>query len=75
MKSVNFPSCPRCSHGIATVVRFLGDRKYTYAFRCSCPAGDDYPGFTLVPEGERTIKEARYSRDTKLSSPSWEIPF
>lgn len=72
MKSVRFPSCPRCSHGIATVVRFLGDRKYTFAFRCSCPAGDDYPGFPVIPSYERTIKEARQAPDPILTA---EIPF
>ncbi len=66
------PKCPRCSHGICSVERIVEGRTHSFAFRCSCPAGDEYPGFLLVPAHERTIKEGRQAPDPILTD---EIPF
>jgi hypothetical protein len=57
--SAHSSSCPRCTYGVCHVDRFIGPRKYSFAFRCECPSGNDYPGFPLVPSDEQTVKEAR----------------
>ena len=62
-------SCPRCSHGFCSVKRFSGDRKHSFAFRCSCPAGDGYPGLPLVPSDERTLKESQERPNYPVPSP------
>lgn len=53
------PSCSRCSHGICCVERFVGLREYSFAFRCTCTAGNKYPDMPLVDYNERTVKEGR----------------
>ena len=71
MKSHNLPSCSRCTHGIASVIRYKGMRRYSFAFRCSCPSGDEYPGLPLVPHIEQTLKE-RNSPAYPVAAPSAE---
>ncbi|MHB1933644.1 MAG: hypothetical protein ACYCR5_04580 [Leptospirillum sp.] len=63
------PSCSRCTHGIATVKRFLSQRPSSFAFRCECPSGDRYPGLPLVPSDEQTVKEANKRPNYPVPSP------
>lgn len=58
MKSHNLPSCSRCTHGIASVIRYSGSNRYSFAFRCSCSSGNAFPGLPLVDPNEQTVKEA-----------------
>ena len=53
------PSCSRCQHGFCSVVRWKGDDKANYTFRCSCPSGDRLPGLPLIDPNEETVKERR----------------
>lgn len=68
------PSCDRCHHGIATVIRYIDQRKHSFAFRCSCSSGLHYPGFPLVSDDEQTLKESRSaSRPIPFPEPSqWD---
>ena len=52
-------SCSRCTHGLCSVGRMVGEypAPVNYTFRCSCPAGNNYPGLPLVSHFERTKKE------------------
>lgn len=61
------PSCSQCTHGIATVKRFLSQRPSSFAFRCECPSGDRYLGLPLVPSDEQTVKEAK-------TRPNYPVP-
>lgn len=60
-------SCPRCTGGLCSVTRLVGQfpGPIRYTFRCSCASGSHYPGIPLVSPFERTMKEefaARRSR-------------
>lgn len=63
------PSCFRCTHGIATIKRFVNLRPATFAFRCECPSGDRYPSLPLVQSDEQTVKEAKTRPNYPVPSP------
>ena len=64
------PKCPRCSHGLCSVERIVEGRNHSFAFRCSCMKGLDYPGLPLVFPHERTLREKYAEPDRGI-----EIPF
>ncbi len=52
-------SCSRCSHGFCSVVRFIGQHKASFTFRCSCHSGSHFPGLPQIDADEETVKETR----------------
>jgi hypothetical protein len=57
-------SCPRCVHGLCSVIREVGHypAPVRFTFRCTCSSGAHYPGISPVDPFERTEKEARTAR-------------
>lgn len=69
-KDKELTSCLRCNSGYCSVVRLVEGRPVHYAFRCSCPSGNRYPGFPLVSPHERTKKE-EYATKAKERRAAW----
>lgn len=68
------PSCSRCSHGFCSVYRWIGQNRYSYTFRCSCPSGESYPGLPLVSPSEETFKERARRGGIKTSQRTLKLP-
>jgi hypothetical protein len=67
-KEKELPSCPRCNGGYCSVSRLVEGRPVHYAYRCSCPSGNQYSGLPLVNPYERTKKEQCASKKAAWAS-------